>query len=552
MDGNSVNTSQYSFNSASYSDGNHKLRMEIWAYSGSGSLADRAQAEFLVSSREWTLFIDNRVFTGQVSIDSCFCENGSLTVKWQKFPYYNFVSYNIYRAYVDTNGNSTDFLFFASVNDRNIIKMKDSTYAGGGRKYKLVVSAGSKSYTSPEKYFNDQVAGIYSVVPLDQNTVKIVCSRIKYYSNVSKFTLYRYYYDNKYFSVAEHSSPDDTVFYDTPGFGHTFYYLLSFSGTASTYGASLSKTFFLGNAFPSFNDLIFNQQLNSYYLLTGYSGSERTDRLDASNLNFMATCPGTVMTSASGNLAYSNRLGASGDPYPHSFAKVNPLTLQAEGTTVYTDKYVGYYSTNTSFVVSETGLIYYVGCRYKDPTLYGYGANILFDPNLPAMIGKDSTSDSYWSGLVQFSAKTAEGEYFIPPGSGGLYDIQIRTLYKIGALTSGPYCFSQSGKEYICTGNSAISIYKCSNMSLIKSFSLGNAEMLYYPCIDPVTGYLGGYSKVDCKYKIFDLNNGNIVKEIQLPADYFLLGKYYCYNSTLFSDYGFYMNLSALKKRNTK
>src|ERR1035438_8177929 len=35
MDGNSVNTSQYSFNSASYSNGNHKLRMEVWAYSRS-------------------------------------------------------------------------------------------------------------------------------------------------------------------------------------------------------------------------------------------------------------------------------------------------------------------------------------------------------------------------------------------------------------------------------------------------------------------------------------------------------------------------------------
>jgi hypothetical protein len=552
IDGYSYDMSLYTLNSAPYSFGPHKLRMDVWAKSGSGSLADHAGAEYIVCSSHWDLFIDNRVFNDKVLIDSCFCENGSLSITWKKYPFYNFVSYTILWAYSDTNGNASYFDLLATVKDRNTLSIKDTTYAGGPRQYKLVINAynGSSvtSFTSPAKYFNDRVSDISCIVQVDKNTTKIVCSRIKYYNNISKVTLKRIYTSYESIVVADHS-PDDTVFFDTPGFGYNVTYTLNYSGPYHAIGSSAPKSFFMGNSFPAFNDLIYNQNLNSYYVLSGYNGALKTDRLDPVTLNKLASCSGTVIPSNSGSIAYGNGFGLSTDPYPHSFTKVNPLTLQPEGSAVYTDKYVGYYSTNTTFTPLESGLLFYVGYRFKDPTLYGYGANILFDPGLPAMIGKDSTSDSYDMGLIQISAKTPEGEYIIPPGSHGLYAVQIRTLYKMGTLTSGPYIFSQTGKEYICTGNSAISFYKCSNMSLIKSFPLTDAALLY-PNIDPSTGYLGGY--YNGKYKIYDLNNGNLINEIQLPSDPYLVGKYYLYNSTLFCNYGFSMNLAATYKKSRK
>ena len=550
MDGNSVNTSQYSFNSASYSNGNHKLRMEVWAYSGSGSLADHYRSEYLVCSTQWNLFIDNRTYTGQFLIDSCFYENGSLSVKWQKYPYYNFLSYSLYKFPVNSIGEAISYQLMSIITDRNVTGFKDSTYVGTGVKYKLVVKIYNNSYTSPEKYFYGDVSSISSITQLDENTVKIVCRKIKYYNNVSKFTLYRSYGSYSTFTVSDHTSPDDTVFYDTPGFGYNINYRLGFLGRTNLNSYSASLPMLMGNSFRTFIDFVYIPQLNSYYIYYNNLNVPQTDRLDPANFNILATSRGKIIVSSSGSFAYNNSFVPSNDPYPHSFTKVNPLTFQSESPTVYTDNYVGYYSTNNTFAVSETGLSLYVGCRYKDPTLYGYGADVLFDPALPGVVGKDSTSDSWDGALVQISKLTDEGEYVIPSGS-GLYNIKGRTLRKIGKLNYGPVCLSLSGKEYIMSANSAISVYNCSNMSLIKSYPITNADILYSLCIDPATGYLGGYSKVDCKYKIYDLNNGNLVKEIQLAAYQYLLGNYYLYNSTLFAN-GSYMNLAFSKKRSLK
>lgn len=45
--------------SRNYKTGPHKLFLQLWAYSGSGSLADRARAEFIVYTRMWNLYIKN-------------------------------------------------------------------------------------------------------------------------------------------------------------------------------------------------------------------------------------------------------------------------------------------------------------------------------------------------------------------------------------------------------------------------------------------------------------------------------------------------------------
>lgn len=42
-----------------YRTGPHKLFLQLWAYSGSGSLADKSKAEFLIFTRMWNININN-------------------------------------------------------------------------------------------------------------------------------------------------------------------------------------------------------------------------------------------------------------------------------------------------------------------------------------------------------------------------------------------------------------------------------------------------------------------------------------------------------------
>ena len=554
-DGDSGDKSLYTLNTESYSNGKHKLRIEIWAFSGSGSLADHYGSEFLVSSSQWNLYIDNRLYVGQILIDSCFFDNGSLTVHWQKYPYYNFISYDLYSSPVNSSGQAIAYNLVASITDRNINSIRDSSYVGNGIKYMIRVKAENFLSTSPEKYYYDDAVSIYSCTQLDENTVKIVCSRIKYYNNVSKFTLYRSY-TWSHVTVSERTSLDDTVFYDTPGFGCYFAYWIGVYSKTNSSGYSSNYKMSLGNSFRPFDNLIYIPQINSYYL----TYNSQTDRLDPANFNVLATCRGAVIPSPSGTYAYSNNYAPSNDPYPHSFTKVNPLTLQSESPTVYTDKYVGFYSRNENFAVSESGVCMYVGRRYNTPNIMGYIDFVLFDPGKPGVIGRDSTTYPNNGELIKISKLTDEGEYLVTPCGDDSYEpywdylskIKNRTMFSYGRLKNGPIVFDQSGKNYICTGNSSISFFNCSEESPIKSYPLSSGDMLYSPCIDPSTGYLGGYSKKFHKYRIYDLSNGNLLHEIQLASDKnAIAGNFYLYNSTLFAN-GSYMNLASFKKRNFK
>jgi hypothetical protein len=534
--------SAYDFNSEYIADGMHKLRLEVWAYSGSGSLADRLKSEFLVGAKEWYLLVDNHTFAGKFVVDTAYCENGSVTIKWEKYPYNDFAGYEFYRAKCDTNGNPIYFYLQSTISDRNINSFRDTTYCGGPVEYQVRVFAKNKSYYSPAKSFNDVVGSVLSITQLDDQTVRIVCSKIKYYNNVDRYYLMGSYYTNSTYLVGEYTPQSDTVFTDKPGFGATVSYYLQFLDNNYYADKSASKSFYLGTRIQPFNTMQFVPQSNSlYFNFTGY-----TERWDALNMVSLARGNGKIVVSSAGSYAFGNDVNLSGELYPHSFTQVNPLTLQKAGNTIYTDSYLGYYSTNEAFTVSETGLIPYVGYKYASSYYLNFGGVFLFNPAAPAVIAKDTTAYADETGAINISKPSDEGEYFIPPGCYILYNINGGAMKRIGQLAYSNSCFSQTGKEFIFDEYLGISVYKCKDLSLIRKFPV--SDDVYYPVIDPVTGYLGGYIFTSNKFRIYDINSGALIKEIQLPKND-LSARYYLYNSTLFSNRGYYIKVAFSKKR---
>jgi hypothetical protein len=543
LSGKTLSQSRFTFQSPTFQDGLHKLSIEVWVHSGNGSLADRLNSEYIINHREWYLYIDNHSFLNKFTIDSIYSENGTLSIKWPQFPYNNFVSYTLYRERFDADGNSYGAIPISIIKEREICTAQDTTYGGGIVKYFLEIKTNNESYKSPEKLFqDDNISSIISITKLDMDSVKIVISKIKYYKNIKKFYLCRNYDNGDTYSPLSHTSLADTVFIDAPGFGLGFSYNILFWGDYGQIGQSALKSYDNGTHIPYFTGMQYITQTNSFYFYSQY----QTERWDALSMTSQAKGSGKILVSSAGSYAFESNYNLTYDPYPHTFTKVNPLTLQKDGNTIITDNYTGYYSANDKFSVSETGLLAYVSFRYNGGSyLQGPGAILLFDYNLPGVIAKDSTVKTI-NYEVQFSKLTDEGEYFIPAGSEYLFNINGRTLKKCGLISYGNACFTPSGKEYVVATYypRTISIYRCRDGSLIKSFPV--AEELYSPMIDPVTGLFGAYAMADSKYKIYNLTSETLVKQILLHNYY---SNFYLYNSTLFSSSGYYLKLSQFKER---
>jgi hypothetical protein len=93
LDGDSLldlgNRTEFFFHSSDYSDGSHRLRIDVIADAGTGSLADKIGVEVLLLRREWILLIDNAP-PQAVAVTSIEPENGRLRIQWEKMSNLNF------------------------------------------------------------------------------------------------------------------------------------------------------------------------------------------------------------------------------------------------------------------------------------------------------------------------------------------------------------------------------------------------------------------------------------------------------------------------------
>lgn len=106
--------------------------------SGTGSLADKALAEFAEFEFQFVLIRDESVFTPQIS--SVAFQDGSVKVQWNKFPRSDFQYYKLVKLIRQNNGLKEYRTFQFS--DSKQTSFMDSTYVGGYITYQLVLNNG--------------------------------------------------------------------------------------------------------------------------------------------------------------------------------------------------------------------------------------------------------------------------------------------------------------------------------------------------------------------------------------------------------------------------
>lgn len=534
------NRNTFLFHSNNYNDGTYNFRLEVLAFSGSGSLADKLHSEYLVSAQNWTVIIDNQTVYDDFDIDSVKAVNGNLKISWKKYPFYNFEQYRIYKAKVSDNGITQSYNQIGTIFNKQINYFLDTTYVGGKFKYKVEAKTYGNIYKSIEKLYSDNSMLLLPLNILDNERVEVKWNKNKYYSN------FKYYYLEKattfnavngwYDQVGIFNNINDTSFVDTMGFGYEMVYRLTTKSGQYNYYFSNTVTGYTGQQLNEIYEITRIQHipiLNSIYLNGQY-------RYDANTLKLLNSGTSHIEVSKKGTYAFTNE---ENNYYPpHTFTSVDPVTLQ-NGTSFHTDLLMHYYSTNPKFLVSETGNCFYLSYRYKDPTTYGPPAKVFIKTNPPQVIYKDSSYD--YSERILISNLSNEGEYlFIWPNVFKLNGNSVTKLYTVNTiLYLQRITFSQTGTEYLLSENQSIEIFNCSNNSLVKSINIG--VDLNNIMIDESTGYLGGNVNNANTYRIYDLNNGNLVMQIKLAYDSSNEpGTCYLVNSHLFAYNGHYINLT--------
>lgn len=521
------------FNSAQYPSGPHKLIMQIWAHSGTGSLGDVTGREYLVSTYQWNLFIDNRVLTEPLKIEKAALENGTQVITWQQYPFRNFISYEIYKAQDEFSGTPDNFKKIATITSLTDTKFTDTEFVGGTAVYKVIVNSYKSQIGSPTVKCYSEPAEISSVNVIDDQKVQINWRKIKYYANLKKYVLYSESPSQSLHPVATLTNASDTTYTDNCGFGEQVtYYVRSYGG--SDYSSSVrSLKGVSGQTGSNLNiswisSVEYFPELASFYI----NGCRR---LDGTSMKTLAEFNGHIVFSNSGKVAVANSTAFTSDQSaPHSFTTVDPLTLQMTSQTRYTNELVGYYSTALNMVVSETGVCFFTGYRFQNQVSYGppYGALVSLNPY--SLAWKDSTIDFVGFGS-SISKMTDEGEYILSPGR---HMINLKNGRMIFLYEDASGIFLPSGKEYLEFTNGMASVYSCKFHTLIRSFPINSS--IVQKMIDPATGYLGCVS-TDSKFTVYDPLSGSKIKEVKILGAY---STYYFANSTLFSTKGLYLKLN--------
>lgn len=509
------------FNSLSYSNSYHSLKIEVKSNSGTGSIADVFGVEKVLFSKKFVLVIDNS--TSPVSIISAYPSDGRLKIEWKRYSSFNFQSYQVY----------ADNILFATIKNQSTTYWIDSNYVCGNVSFRIDVGAANMTGKGNTFNYSGNFSNIISLLVTDSNKVKITWSKNIFYNNFGEYAIYRGdEYNEKL--IDKLNNINDTTYIDkNPYFGNEIFYKIdayppNYYGTIND---SKRMSCFLGKKMMPANSIYYVPSLNSIYIFN-YNGIYRLnannytvlDSISSQNLNTDPSASSLLSISENGQYAYLT--------YGASFLKINPLTLSIEKT-IPTNTIVGYNSyAGSSFQVNDSNFIAYSSCT---KILFYEGIQLV--NNLILNMNNSTIADSLPHSESNFGCKISQNnKYFYADNN--LYSINNNQLNKIGSVNSSEFSFIGNGDKYIALNNSAIQIRNSSNMSLITSINSNGAADFSF---DPATGWIGGTAIIngDYYYIIYDSNNGREITRIHVYPSY----NYHMANSALFSPNGFYLPL---------
>ncbi|MDT3740293.1 MAG: hypothetical protein RO257_12430 [Candidatus Kapabacteria bacterium] len=168
-----------------------KLRMFVTNSTGTGSLADKLKLEKSVIVKEWNVHIYK---IGPFKADTSFYENINETLKinWNKYPYENFLKYEIFKR---VNGSNSNDYPIATITDINKNYVYDDNYIGEDATYYISVFYGNKNSINSLQYPKVNKGKEYPIITykkLSYSSIELSWKKSKYHNNLKG-----YFFTNK-------------------------------------------------------------------------------------------------------------------------------------------------------------------------------------------------------------------------------------------------------------------------------------------------------------------------------------------------------------------
>jgi hypothetical protein len=540
------NDSVFVFGGGKWEDGSYRLRVEVWAHTQSSSLAGFLGEEFILAeSRAVIVVVANSVPAAGPKITSIELSEGRLGVSWERFMTPGFRYYNIDRV---TPAPSTSM---ARIYDWQATHWIDSSYVGGPVTYRVYVQGNGFYRLGAHASFDGPVSEIKKAIVTENHEALLEWSRCVVDSN---FTHYRVLRSDEV-PVATLTDIEQTTYVDTLfGFGETDYRVVIGSRDPDYRVTSPSRTLQLGSYFPFFQNIWYLPQTGSYYVDGNYNQPPDESaffRIDASSFTQTASVDGVGAISADGNLSFLVK--------QELIYRIDPLTFEILDVTD-PDDIVGYDTSilGVRYLISNNGHFVYRSRRRSGVTLYGDWIRVL-NMNTKSYVGR--IDDGRTNSILDLDFVSNDGRYIIVRHSAGdrqnhLYELRdgefvqllifgddevIPPELSFRRIRQFRFCFFEpgDGETYlILTDSKMIRILRLPDLSPSRQFDIG--DDLSEATVDPTTSFLGGYTP-GRKYRIYNLDTGELVKEFNIAPDYST--GYVLLNSTIFSKNGLYMQL---------
>ena len=529
----------FTFSSREVPDGRRTLRLVAYAHSGTGSLADRLGAEFVVSETAGTLIVDNAP-PQPVRVVGAEPVDGRLQLSWSPF---GRPSFQEYRVYAGRYGQSR---LRATVTAWDRTTWIDSLFVGGAMDYEVGVFAAGGQAQSETFTFEAPVPRPLAFEPLGEGGIGLTWSASRFPSNVARYVIERKptSLGAPWEEAGVVASGLDTALVDAAGdvFAAQYYYRVRTEAADDTAVESESMRAWAEERRPV-RDLVYLTDPDAFvgFAVDEHGYETGVVRLDAQTLDVQAEQPfggvsyASMFASRDGRRLFTMEDGVVRERDPRTLAVVRSLDLNA---------LLGVSVRPPDPVAAENGRIFFSRVESHGPTLY-YGRGVVaVDFDAGTIAGSRSGGSAYATIMIDAAA---DGRHaLIYDGEAGLYRLneQAGRFERVGPVPERSAFLGDGESIVSLVGGDAV-IRDAETLATIRTFPVtGGASNIL---VDPATGYLAGY---DGPYDrdgstsplaVYDPATGAEVARVQVALDAFL-GRYQLVNHTLWAG-GFHRRL---------
>lgn len=491
----------FKFSGYSTNDGLHKLTLQVFTKSGTGSIADKLGAESFVNSRDWVLVVDK----DQSKNISYAPKDGYLQLSWKKCKSSDFVSYLVYR------GNWEGELICTTQN----LNFIDSSYVNQGAFYTVYVKK-KDGYTID--WGSLYLSKKYSMIHLDiddNNQYYLWWNKIPYYNAVKSLTF-------KLGSTTQQpTNINDTVFKTNLHFNDYCDFTLTiepkiknkdYQWRSSDYNFTFSDRAGIPVRITSYWYMPINQ-ISKDIVACYYNDS--IQKFQLSTLKFISKQALTY----NGSRLYGATLSPNGKFVIGSLGYPNYVAINLETNQSYPFLDDGtYIGVSQTLYISDVGtgiIIGYRGFENAFESVYDY-------------VHKQGYSYHYSKNIAGKTLISSDGQFYITDGY-GYYKNNNSSNYLFYVAGRFEF-FTDDSNKLMVLNNSKMTIYQCYPFTKLQEFDV--PETVYN-----IDYFNKEFLCISTKMlRIRSLIDGSIIKDIPMTNTPQYFDNYFLYNHVIVSE----------------